>query len=123
MNTFWDQITELLPAPATDHDYHSQVVDNMRTNDLKVQEIRILLHLKHCNIIEMRDFYTSNAQLCIVMDYADGGDLRGEIVMARNKKATIPEEIISVWIIQVNLQTIFLSAVGKIGFTLARNEA
>jgi NIMA (never in mitosis gene a)-related kinase len=76
----------------------------MRTNDLKIQEIRILLHLKHCNIIEMRDFYTSNAQLCIVMEYADGGDLRSEIVKARNEKATIPEEIISAWIIQASLQ-------------------
>jgi serine/threonine protein kinase len=92
----------------------------MRTNDLKVQEIRILLHLKHCNIIEMRDFYTSNAQLCIVMEYADGGDLRSEIVNARNEKAIISEEIISVWIIQVGLKMICFV---RVVFALAKIEA
>ena len=73
----------------------------MRENNLKVQEIRIMLHLKHRNIIEMRDFYTSNNQLCIVMDFADGGDLRGEIVKARNEKANISEELMRAWMIQV----------------------
>ncbi len=98
---------------SSSHFHLVQVVDNMRTKDLKVQEIRILLHLKHCNIIEMRDFYTSNDQLCIVMEYADGGDLRGEIVHARNQEATIDEEIISVWIIQVNRSVnSFLSSAG-----------
>ena len=61
-----------------------------------------MLHLKHRNIIQMRDFYTSNNQLCIVMDFADGGDLRGEIVRARNSNVSISEEVISTWIIQVD---------------------
>ena len=73
----------------------------MRENTLKIQEIRVMLHLKHRNIIEMCDFYTSNNQLCIVMDYADGGDLRNEIVKARNANVPIPEEMISIWMIQV----------------------
>lgn len=83
----------------------AQVVDNLRENNLKVQEIRVMMHLKHRNIVEMCDFYTSelsftrsvhaccnqrylflrvrvagNNQLCIVMEFADGGDLRKEIV-------------------------------------------
>ncbi len=84
-----------------------QVVDNLRENNLKVQEIRIMLHLKHRNIIEMRDFYTSNNQLCIVMDFADGGDLRGEIVKARHEKANISEELMRAWMIQVTFQPWF----------------
>ena len=60
-----------------------------------------MLHLKHRNIVEMCDFYTSNNQLCIVMGYADGSDLRNEVIKARNAKATISEELISVWLIQV----------------------
>ena len=60
-----------------------------------------MMHLKHRNIVEMCDFYTSNNQLCIVMSYADGGDLRNEVIKARNGKTTISEEIISVWMIQV----------------------
>eukprot|EP00960_Hanusia_phi_P011248 328734-Hanusia_phi.AAC.9 len=60
-----------------------------------------MMHLKHRNIIEMCDFYTSNNQLCIVMDYADGGDLRNEIIKARSAKQYINEEIITLWLIQV----------------------
>jgi serine/threonine protein kinase len=60
-----------------------------------------MMHLKHRNIVEMCDFYTSNNQLCIVMGYADGGDLRNEVIKARNGKTTISEELISVWLIQV----------------------
>ena len=81
----------------------SQVLDNMRENNLKIQELRIMLHLKHHNIVEMTDFYTSNNQLCIVMDFADGGDLRGEIVRARMDRAHISEEKISVWMVQVSV--------------------
>lgn len=80
---------------------HYQVVDNLRENNLKVQEIRVMMHLRHRNIVEMCDFYTSNNQLCIVMGYADGGDLRSEVIKARNSKTTISEELISVWLIQV----------------------
>jgi serine/threonine protein kinase len=40
-----------------------QVVDNLRENNLKVQEIRVMMHLKHRNIVEMCDFYTSNNQV------------------------------------------------------------
>ena len=79
-----------------------QVVDNLRENNLKVQEIRVMMHLKHRNIVEMCDFYTSNNQLCIVMEFADGGDLRNEVIKARNGKTTISEELISVWLIQAS---------------------
>jgi len=83
--------------------FHRQVVDNLRENNLKVQEIRVMMHLRHRNIVEMCDFYTSNQQLCIVMSYADGGDLRNEVIKARNGKTTISEELITVWLIQVIL--------------------
>lgn len=122
------------PSPAA-----TQVVDNLRENNLKVQEIRVMMHLKHRNIVEMCDFYTSNnqarfpapsdaassrslttdtpfsiaqcsrrasdappLQLCIVMDYADGGDLRREIVKARNTKTHISEELITIWMMQAS---------------------
>ncbi|KAJ1475758.1 kinase-like domain-containing protein [Baffinella frigidus] len=81
--------------------YVVKVVDNLREGSLKVQEIRVMMHLKHRNICTMCDFYTSNNQLCIVMDFADGGDLRKEIMKARNGKTQISEDLISCWIIQV----------------------
>jgi NIMA (never in mitosis gene a)-related kinase len=41
-----------------------------------IKEARILKQLSHPNIIKFRDAYTSRrGKLCIVMDYADGGDL------------------------------------------------
>ena len=81
--------------------YVVKVVDNLRGNNLKIQEIRVMMHLRHRNIVEMCDFYTSNNQLCIVMGYADGGDLRNEVIKARNSRTQIPEELICVWLTQV----------------------
>jgi len=41
-----------------------------------IKEAKILASLKHENIINFRNYYkTRKGKLCIVMDYADGGDL------------------------------------------------
>ena len=41
-----------------------------------LKEAKILEALKHPNIIRFREVYkTKRGKLCIVMDYADGGDL------------------------------------------------
>lgn len=41
-----------------------------------LKEAKILEVLKHPNIIRFREVYkTKKGKLCIVMDYADGGDL------------------------------------------------
>jgi NIMA (never in mitosis gene a)-related kinase len=45
-----------------------------------IKEARILEALKHPNIIKFREVYkTKKGKLCIVMDYADGGDLAKKI--------------------------------------------
>jgi len=45
-----------------------------------IKEALILQHLNHPNIISFRDAYTTKKQkLCIVMDFADGGDLQSKI--------------------------------------------
>lgn len=45
-----------------------------------IKEALILQNLKHPNIISFRDAYTTKKQkLCIVMDFADGGDLQSKI--------------------------------------------
>jgi NIMA (never in mitosis gene a)-related kinase len=42
-----------------------------------LREARILEVLDHPNIIKFREVYTTkNGHLCIVMDYANGGDLK-----------------------------------------------
>lgn len=40
---------------------------------------QILGALKHPNIIEYREAFEDHSQLCIVMAYAEGGDLSGKI--------------------------------------------
>lgn len=41
-----------------------------------IQEARLLEALDHPNIVKFIDVYkTKSGKMCIVMDYADGGDL------------------------------------------------
>lgn len=49
--------------------------ENERNDTLK--EAKILEALNHPNVIRFREVYkTKKGKLCIVMDYADGGDLQ-----------------------------------------------
>jgi NIMA (never in mitosis gene a)-related kinase len=56
----------------------STMTDQERKDALK--EAKILEALDHPNIIKFYEVYkTRRGKLCIVMDYADGGDLSGKI--------------------------------------------
>ena len=45
-----------------------------------LREAKILEVLQHPNIVRFREVYkTKKGKLCIVMDFADGGDLQGRI--------------------------------------------
>ena len=45
-----------------------------------LNEAKILEVLNHPNIVRFREVYkTKKGKLCIVMDYADGGDLQSKI--------------------------------------------
>ena len=45
-----------------------------------LQEAKIIEHLQHPNIVKfIETFKTKKGKLCIVMDYADGGDLGQKI--------------------------------------------
>jgi len=49
-------------------------------------EAKILERLNHPNIIKFREVYkTKKGKLCIVMDYADGGDLAQKISARKGK--------------------------------------
>lgn len=44
--------------------------------DETLREAKILEYLSHPNIVKFREVYrTKKGKLCIVMEYADGGDL------------------------------------------------
>lgn len=61
-----------------------------------LNEIRILASVKHPNIIGYRDAFIDSASndLCIIMDYAGGGDLASKIKECKEKKVRMPENIV-----------------------------
>ena len=62
------------------------------------REAKILELLNHPGIIHFREVYkTKVGQLCIVMDYADGGDLSDTIKKAKESSAFIAEGQILNW--------------------------
>ncbi|CAD8131755.1 unnamed protein product [Paramecium octaurelia] len=64
-------------------------------------EFRIMAQLKHPNIINFREVYkTVKGKLCIVMDYAEGGDLAQLI---KNHDGFFPESRILDWFTQMCL--------------------
>lgn len=57
-----------------------KVIDITRMSESEkketLQEAKIIEHLSHSNIVKfIETFKTKRGRLCIVMDYADGGDL------------------------------------------------
>jgi NIMA (never in mitosis gene a)-related kinase 1/4/5 len=61
-----------------------------------VQEAKLLEALQHPNIVKFIEVYkTKKGKLCIVMDYADGGDLSGKCKDQRGKH--FPEAQILDW--------------------------
>ena len=63
-----------------------------------IKEAKLLEVLNNANIIRFREVYkTKKGQLCIVMDYADGGDLAGKIKEQKEKGGFLDEATILNW--------------------------
>ena len=61
-----------------------------------LNEVRILASIKHPHIVAYKDaFVDQDKYLCIVMEYADGGDLYQKIVKYQKKRKQFKEE--KVW--------------------------
>lgn len=67
-----------------------------------LREHKILELFNHPNIIRFREVYkTKSGQLCIVMDYADGGDLSMQIQNAKKDQRPFTENQILDWFTQI----------------------
>ena len=73
-------------------------IKNLKKKELEnaLNEIRILASVKHPNIIGYREAFIdkTSEDLCIIMNYAGGGDLSVKIKECKKKKIRLPETII-----------------------------
>lgn len=72
-----------------------------------VREAMLLKRMVHPNIIQFQEvFMTKKGKLCIVMEYADGGDIHSQIKEA--KGVLLPEERIVEWFVQTCFALLFV---------------
>lgn len=71
---------------------------NLKVKEIQnaLNEIRILASVKHPNIVGYRESFIdpSTEDLCVVMNYAGGGDLSSKIRECREKKVRLPENLV-----------------------------
>merc|ERR1719428_40230 len=68
-----------------------------------VNEVRVLSSLKHPYIVSYRESFLDGRSLCIVMDYAEGGDLYTRIVKTRKAGQSFGEPQVLRWFTQAAL--------------------
>jgi len=68
-----------------------------------MNEVRVLSSLKHPYVVSYRESFLDNRTLCIVMDYADGGDLYNRIAQTRKAGQSFCEPQIVRWFTQASL--------------------
>jgi NIMA (never in mitosis gene a)-related kinase len=64
-------------------------------------EIRLLASVKHPNIIRYYEAFLDGNWLCIIMEYAQCGDLSHYIKKGKERKTPFPEEIVWSFFIQI----------------------
>ncbi|CAF0941097.1 unnamed protein product [Brachionus calyciflorus] len=73
----------------------------LREREEAKKEVSVLAQMKHPNIVSYVDSFEEGGNLCIVMDYCDGGDLYSKIQSARG--VLINEDQILDWFVQLTL--------------------
>lgn len=68
-----------------------------------VNEVRVLSSLKHPYVVSYRESFLDGRSLCIVMDFAEGGDLYTRITKTRKAGQNFPEPQIVRWFTQGSL--------------------
>merc|ERR1719197_1262035 len=65
-----------------------------------LKESQVLSSLKHPYIVRYRESFHEDGWLCIVMDYAEGGDLSDKLKKTRQAGKTIPQDQVLRWFTQ-----------------------
>lgn len=68
-----------------------------------VNEVRVLSSLKHPYIVSYKESFLDNRTLCIIMDYAEGGDLFNRVAKTRKAGQSFAESQIVIWFTQAAL--------------------
>lgn len=68
-----------------------------------VNEVRVLSSLKHPYVVSYRESFLDGRTLCIVMDYAEAGDLFNRIAKTRKAGQSLGETQIVRWFTQASL--------------------
>ena len=84
---------------------------NKKEQDEAMNEARVLEKLRrHPNIIRVREHFVEEGRLCIVMDFADGGDLAQRIEAQKDSAANsetppepFSEDMVLDWFVQICL--------------------
>eukprot|EP00933_Yihiella_yeosuensis_P040427 TRINITY_DN34722_c0_g1_i1.p1 TRINITY_DN34722_c0_g1~~TRINITY_DN34722_c0_g1_i1.p1 ORF type:complete len:385 (+),score=79.58 TRINITY_DN34722_c0_g1_i1:102-1256(+) len=66
-------------------------------------EVKVMCCLKHPYIVRYWESFMKGPQLCIVMDYCEGGDMWQYVAGVKKKRSTIPEAQITRWLTQMCL--------------------
>lgn len=96
-----------------------------------LNEVHVLKAMRHPYIVTYRESFMDKRCLCIVMDYADGGDMYGKITKQKAIGKGFQENLILDWFVQICLaikhmhdrkilhrdlktQNVFLTAKGEV---------
>ena len=98
----------LLVQSVIDRKYYVMKIINVGNMEKKqkqdaLNEVWVLKAMKHPYIITYRESFMDKKFLCIVMDYADGGDMYKKIEYQKKTKKLIPENQLLDWFVQMAL--------------------
>ncbi|CAK93188.1 unnamed protein product (macronuclear) [Paramecium tetraurelia] len=97
----------LAQALSNKKNYIIKIIDiskmDRKQREEALNEVHVLKAMRHPYIITYRESFMEKKCLCIVMDYADGGDLYGKIAKQKELGILFSEEQILDWFVQMAL--------------------
>lgn len=87
--------------------YIMKIIDVSRMDNKQkeeaLNEVTVLKAMRHPYIITYRESFMDKRCICIVMDYADGGDMYRKIAKQKQLGKGFPENLLLDWFVQICL--------------------